>query len=78
MGTKNVNVNFLLSDIDGNKRENIEISILNDLGQVIQKYNRNTNFILEETNLEHLVSDLFFVKIKTKNGVVVKRVIVQK
>lgn len=59
------------------KRENIKISILNDLGQVIQKYNRDANFILEKTNLEHFASGLFFVKIKTENGVVIKRVVVQ-
>lgn len=59
------------------KKENIEISILNDLGQVIQDYYRNSKFILEKTNLEYLASGLFFVKIKTENGVVVKKVVVQ-
>ena len=59
------------------KREDFEISILNDLGQIIQKYNRNDHFILEKINLEHLASGLFFIKIKTDNGVAVKRMVVQ-
>ncbi len=63
--------------IEFEKRENIEISIFNELGQTIQKYNRNDNFILEKTNLENLASGLFFIKIKTEKGVVVKRVVVQ-
>ncbi len=59
------------------KRENFEVSILNDLGQIIQKYNRQDNFILEKMNMENLTSGIYFVKIKTENGVIVKRVIIQ-
>lgn len=68
--------NFFMK-LEFDEIENIEISILNDLGQIIQRYNRRDNFILEKTKIARFASGLFFVKIKTENGVIVKRVIVQ-
>ncbi|MFK7771653.1 MAG: T9SS type A sorting domain-containing protein [Saprospiraceae bacterium] len=59
------------------KRETFEVSIVNDLGQTIQKYNRHDNFILEKMDLENLTSGIYFIKIKTENGVIIKKVIIQ-
>ncbi len=59
------------------KRKDIEITIFNELGQIIQQYSHSDNYILEKINLESAASGLFFVKIKTEQGVVVKRVVVQ-
>ena len=59
------------------KIENFEVSILNNLGQIMGQYDRKDNFILEKMNFENLTSGVYFVKIKTKNGIIVKKVIVQ-
>ncbi|MFK8006358.1 MAG: T9SS type A sorting domain-containing protein [Saprospiraceae bacterium] len=57
--------------------ENFEVSIVNNLGQIIYEYNRTDDFILEENDLGQIASGLFFIRIKTENGVVVKRVVIQ-
>lgn len=59
------------------QKEAAEIAILNDLGQLIQKYNWSGDFILEKIKLAQLTAGIFFIKIKTDEGIKVKRVVIQ-
>jgi len=63
--------------IEFEKRENVEITITNELGQVIQRWLRNDNYILEKNSLPQITAGIYFIQIKTANGVATKRLIVQ-
>ncbi|MEM6964889.1 MAG: T9SS type A sorting domain-containing protein [Bacteroidota bacterium] len=60
------------------KRETIEVSITNKLGQVIQSSQRDTDFILQENTFSHLSSGIYFVVVKTRAGLAVRRLVVQR
>jgi len=59
------------------KKENIEIQIVNELGQVLQSYRRDGDYFLEKKSLTELSAGVYFVMVKTESGVAVRRLVVQ-
>jgi len=60
------------------KRENVEIQITNELGQILKSFRRDGDYFLEKNMVTELPAGMYFVLIKTGNGMAVKRMIVQK
>ena len=59
------------------KRENIEIQITNELGQILKSFHRDSDYFLEKNTLTELSAGMYFIMVKTENGMAVKRMIVQ-
>lgn len=59
------------------KRENIEITISNELGQVVKSFERDGDYFLEKNTLTELSAGMYFILIKTEKGIAVKRLIIQ-
>ena len=62
-----------------NNNEIFEIKILDIQGKQIsnRKCNYNNQFLLEEFNFNNINKGLYMIQIKTKNGLVSKKIIIQ-
>jgi Secretion system C-terminal sorting domain/Cleaved Adhesin Domain len=68
--------NPVLDVLNITSNETIEqISIINNLGQVV--YSENTKALETKINTEDLVNGIYFVQVKTENGIETKKVIVE-
>jgi len=70
--------NFVISH-KSNNNEIFEIKILDIQGKQIsnRKCNYNNQFLLEEFNFDNINKGLYMINIKTKNGLVSKKIIIQ-
>ena len=62
--------------LEFNHWEKTEIEITNELGQVIQKFSMDGNSILKNIDLPNIPAGMYFISIKTAEGIAVKRMVV--
>ena len=58
------------------QREEITIEITNELGQTVQQFFMDGNSILENIQLANISAGLYFISIKTEEGIAVKRLVI--
>ena len=74
----NPNDGTFFLQLEFEERENIEIVLTNDLGQILQSFRRDGDYFLEKNTMAQLSAGIYFVMVKTENGVAVKRLLVQR
>ncbi len=73
----NPNDGTFFLQLEFEKRENIEIVLTNELGQTLQSFRRDGDYFLEKNTMTQLSAGIYFIMVKTENGVAVKRLLVQ-